>query len=113
MKLITNLNLGKIKHDRYPMVKILNLLTNNVSLYETVLVSANDALVQLFLDKKMATYRKNQNSITMNPTNIQKGRRAYVYVYFNLLKYLFPKYFFPLSFKLSITILGFIKDRFK
>lgn len=66
-----------------------------------------------FLDKKMATYRKNQNSITMNLTQILKGRRAYVYVYFNLLKYLFPKYFFPLSFKLSMTILGFIKDRFK
>jgi glycosyltransferase involved in cell wall biosynthesis len=66
-----------------------------------------------FLDKKMATYRKNQNGITLNTSHLAKGRKGYVYVYFNLLKYLFPRYFFPLSYKLSLTILGFIKDRFK
>ncbi len=53
IKKLNNLNLIKIKYDRYPMVKILNFLANNVSLYETVLVSANDALVELYLDKKI------------------------------------------------------------
>ncbi len=53
IKKLNNLNLIKIKHDRYPMVKILNLLINNTSLYETVIVSANDALVELYLDKKI------------------------------------------------------------
>jgi len=66
-----------------------------------------------FLDKKMATYRKNQNSITLNVSQITNGRRGYVYLYFNLLKYLFPRYFISLSYKLSLTILGFIKDRLK
>ena len=77
---------------------------------ELILASRGDAF---YLDRKMATYRKNQNSITMNLTHIAKGRRAYLYVYFSLLKYLFPRYFFPLSFKLCLTILGFIKDRIK
>ena len=53
IKKLNNLNLIKIKYDRYPMVKILNFLSNNVSLFETVLVSANDALVELYLDKKI------------------------------------------------------------
>ena len=33
------------------MVKILNLLPNKFSLFETVIVSANDTLVELFLKK--------------------------------------------------------------
>ena len=33
------------------MVKILNLLPNRYSLFETVIVSANDTLVELFLKK--------------------------------------------------------------
>ena len=51
IKNLNNLNLRKIEYDRYPMVKILKLLTNSGSLYETVLVSANDKLVDLFLNK--------------------------------------------------------------
>ena len=35
------------------MIKLLKLLTNNHSLYETIIVSANDTLVELFLDKKI------------------------------------------------------------
>ena len=35
------------------MVKILNFLPNNHSLYETVIVSANDKLVELFLSNKI------------------------------------------------------------
>ena len=35
------------------MVKLLNLLPNKHSLFETVVVSANDILVELFLDKKI------------------------------------------------------------
>ncbi len=53
IKNLNNLNLRKIEYDRYPMVKILKLLTNSGSLYETVLVSANDVLVELYLDKKI------------------------------------------------------------
>jgi 1-deoxy-D-xylulose-5-phosphate reductoisomerase len=35
------------------MTKLLNLLPNNHSLFETVIVAANDKLVELFLDKKI------------------------------------------------------------
>ena len=35
------------------MVKLLNLLPNNHSLFETVIVSANDKLVELFLNNRI------------------------------------------------------------
>ena len=35
------------------MVKILNLLPNRYSLFETVIVSANDTLVELFLKRQL------------------------------------------------------------
>ena len=35
------------------MIKLLNLLPHNHSLFETIIVSANDVLVQLFLDNKI------------------------------------------------------------
>ena len=52
-KLLNNLNFQKIHSNRYPMIKILKLLPAKHSLYETVVVSANDALVNLFLEKKI------------------------------------------------------------
>ena len=36
------------------MIKLLNLLPKNQSLYETVIVAANDTLVDLFLNKKIS-----------------------------------------------------------
>ena len=51
IKTLNNLNFQKINLSRYPMVKLLNLLPNNHSLFETVVVSANDILVELFLNK--------------------------------------------------------------
>ena len=50
-KILNNLNFTEINKQRYPMVKILNLLPNRYSLFETVIVSANDTLVELFLKK--------------------------------------------------------------
>ena len=38
---------------RYPMIKLLKLLPIKNSLYETVIVSANDCLVELFLKQKI------------------------------------------------------------
>ena len=43
-----------MKIDKFESIKILNLFRNvNNSLYETVLVSANDELVNLFLQNKI------------------------------------------------------------
>jgi len=50
---LNNLDLKKINIKRYPMIRLLNLLPSKHSLFETVLVSANDTLVQLFLENKI------------------------------------------------------------
>ena len=55
-KKMNNLNFQKIDNKKFPVFKILKKLTNNDSLYETVLVTANDVLVELFLKKKIKFY---------------------------------------------------------
>ena len=53
---MNNLNFQKIDNKKFPVFEILKKLTNNDSLYETVLVTANDVLVELFLKKKIKFY---------------------------------------------------------
>ena len=53
LKILNNLKFKKIDNKKFPVVKILETLPNNSSLYETVLVSANDKLVDIFLKKKI------------------------------------------------------------
>jgi 1-deoxy-D-xylulose-5-phosphate reductoisomerase len=53
INLLNNLNLKKIDNIRFPVVKILNNLSNEDSLFETIIVSANDKLVDLFLNNKI------------------------------------------------------------
>ena len=50
---LNNLSLKKIDKKRFPLVKILNHMPKKDSLYETVIVSANDELVNQFLLKKI------------------------------------------------------------
>ena len=50
IKKLNNLNLNSVEYNRYPAVKLLHNLPKTSSLYETVLVSANDELVKLFLE---------------------------------------------------------------
>ena len=45
--------LKKVDIKRYPLVKIINSLTKNDTLFETGLVAANDELVDLYLRKKI------------------------------------------------------------
>ena len=51
--ILNNLNLTNIDNKRFPVVKILNMLPSKDSLFETLLVSANDTLVNLFLNNKI------------------------------------------------------------
>jgi len=51
---LNNLNFKKLEIARYPVVKILNNLPNRSSLFETIVVSANDEYVKLFLQKKIS-----------------------------------------------------------
>lgn len=53
LKTLNSLDFKTVDLLRYPMVKIMNFLPNHHSLFETVIVSANDALVECFLDKKI------------------------------------------------------------
>ena len=50
---LNNLQLSKIDKNKFPVTKILNKLPSNDSLFETVVVSANDHLVNLLLNNKI------------------------------------------------------------
>jgi 1-deoxy-D-xylulose-5-phosphate reductoisomerase len=50
---LNNLNFDKVDKRRYPMINIMNFLPKNHSLFETLIVSANDTLVELFLAEKI------------------------------------------------------------
>ena len=53
INILNNLELKKIDKNRFPVINIIKELTNNDSLFETVLVSANDSLVDKFLRDKI------------------------------------------------------------
>ena len=92
------LNLTKVDLNRYPMIKILSLLSNKTSLYETVIVSANDTLVNLFLNhkisfvdiqKKLFKIIKSQEFIkfkNIKPRNISDIHKLNNYVRLKILK---------------------------
>tara|TARA_Y100001958_G_scaffold159030_1_gene158894 strand:+ start:870 stop:1214 length:345 start_codon:yes stop_codon:yes gene_type:complete len=50
---LNNLDLQKINKNKFPMTKLLKILPNKSSLFETVIVSVNDELVNLFLKNKI------------------------------------------------------------
>jgi len=50
---LNNLRLQDISSSRYPITNILKLLSNKHSLFETVVTSVNDEIVNEFLDKKI------------------------------------------------------------
>jgi 1-deoxy-D-xylulose-5-phosphate reductoisomerase len=52
-KILNNLDIKFIDAKRFPVVNVLKLLTNKDTLFETVIVTANDCLVKLFLQKKI------------------------------------------------------------
>ena len=60
LKNLNNLDLKKINYKFFPVVNILKKIPNKISLYETVIVTINDYLVKLFLNKKI-TYKELQN----------------------------------------------------
>ena len=53
IKKLNNLNFSNVDKKKFPIIKILNDIPKKLSLFETVIVSANDSLVELFLDKKI------------------------------------------------------------
>ena len=53
---LNNLIFEKVNLKKYPIIKILNFMQKDLSLFETVIVSANDTLVDLFLKKKISFF---------------------------------------------------------
>jgi 1-deoxy-D-xylulose-5-phosphate reductoisomerase len=53
IKKLNHLDLQNINTKKFPLVKILDNLPDNTSLYETLIVSANDKLVNLFLNDQI------------------------------------------------------------
>jgi len=52
-KNLNNLNLKKVDKNKFPLVKLLNKLPKHPSLFETILITVNDYLVNKFLDRKI------------------------------------------------------------
>ena len=76
ISLLNNLNLRDINSERFGSIKILKKINNNNTLFETVLISANDELVDLFIRNKISFL-----DITKNLIKILKNKK-----YLNLIK---------------------------
>ena len=65
LNILNNLDFKIVDYKRFPLTKILNILPEKFSLFETILVSINDELVRLFLSKKIkfTDISKKMNSI--------------------------------------------------
>ena len=51
---MNNLNFIEVSNLKFPTMNVLKKIPKNISLFETVLVTANDSLVELFLNKKIS-----------------------------------------------------------
>ncbi len=69
LKILNNLSFNHVDPVRYPVIKLLNILPKKNTLFETVIVSANDKLVELFLKKKIS-YTSIQKEL-LKLTNLQ------------------------------------------
>ncbi|MDC2980220.1 1-deoxy-D-xylulose-5-phosphate reductoisomerase [Candidatus Pelagibacter sp.] len=52
-KILNNLDFRSVDSIKFPLIKVLKMLPNNTSLFETILVSINDKFVELFLKNKI------------------------------------------------------------
>tara|TARA_Y100000591_G_scaffold332792_1_gene371600 strand:+ start:132 stop:1301 length:1170 start_codon:yes stop_codon:yes gene_type:complete len=62
---LNNLDLKNLDKKKFPLTKILNKISNKGSLLETVLISANDELVNLFLKKKISYVELQKNLLRL------------------------------------------------
>ena len=74
--ILNNLKLQKIDNKLFPVIDILNYLPSKSSLFETVLVTTNDQLVNLFLKGKIRFFDISQNiSKIINLKEFQKFKK--------------------------------------
>ena len=74
-KILNDLDFRTVNYKKFPLVRILKMLPDNSSLFETILVSINDKLVELFLNNKIkfTDISKKMNKI-LNFYNLNKYR---------------------------------------
>ena len=80
IKKLNQLNLNNVNKVQFPIISILNFLPKNNSLFETVVVSANDELVKQFLKQKIKF-----SEISLNLIKILKKKE------FSKYKKIYPK----------------------
>ena len=95
---LNDLNLKQINSKQFPLIKILNKLTDNDSLLETAVVAANDELVNLYLngkisfteiDKLLLRFLRNKKILQlkhMKPKDIEEINYLNKYVRLNINK---------------------------
>ena len=69
LMVLNNLDFQNVDKKKFPTVDILNKVPSGPSLFETLIVSANDEFVELFLKKKIQfvdIYKKLSNLINLN-----------------------------------------------
>ncbi len=96
LETLNDLKLSTINTKKFPLTKILKKLPNENSLFETVLVSANDELVKLFLNKeisytdisktmiKLISFKELQKYKKIQPKNINDIIKLNEYVRFKI-----------------------------
>jgi len=96
LKYLNNLNLKKIDVKKFPLVKILNRLSSQDTLYETVLVTINDYFVMKFLNNEIkydymikSIYKYSNSKIFLKyskiiPKNVEDIYKLKNYVSFKL-----------------------------
>tara|TARA_B100001063_G_scaffold244883_1_gene278910 strand:- start:2589 stop:3107 length:519 start_codon:yes stop_codon:yes gene_type:complete len=89
---MNNLNLKKINHKKFPVVKLLKNYPKKNSLFDTILISINDTLVSLFLKKKLSfvdiskkliicsKFKEFQKYKKISPKNIEEITKLSKYV---------------------------------
>ena len=60
INLLNNLNLMKVSSKRFPSIKLLNKINNNNTLFETILISANDELVDQYIKNNIKFFEINK-----------------------------------------------------
>ena len=90
--ILNNLSLKKVDKNRFPVIKIIDKLTDKNSLFETVIVSANDSLVNRFLKNeikfvnishtliKILNLKEFKNLKNITPKNVKQVSKLANYV---------------------------------
>ena len=64
VKILNNLKLTEVNKKQFPLIKLLRAVPKNNTLFETLLVSMNDELVSLFLNKKISYDQISKNLLS-------------------------------------------------